>query len=336
MSRMTPSTHALVRCALVVLACACASGGAHAQASADPRPLVRLATLAHASVLLDRVTLGDVVAVVQDDAGVGSRLLSLDLGPTPRIGQPAHLSRAQMAEWLRAYRPGAAVRVEWTGPEDVDVERASQDLPQDELDSLARRDLESWLSSRSEIHAVELVAPIAPVRVPLGRVSLSVRPQPRMPTPLSRATVWIDVSVAGRFQRSVGIDYRVQAFRTAWVASEELERGQDVDATRVTQVQVDAAQLSGALWTDSPERMRMRRTVHRGEPLTMLDVELKPYVVRGERVEIFSRVGELSIEAQAEALQDGKAGQDVLVRIASSRSPVTARVLKPGLVEIRQ
>ena len=258
------------------------------------------------------------------------------MGPAPRIGQPAHLLRAQLAAWLRQYQPSAAVRVEWIGPEIVDVERASQSLTQDELDKPARGELECWLAKRSETHAVELVTPITPVMLPLGRVTLSVRALPRVPTPATRATVWVDISVAGHFQRSVGIDYRVQAFRTAWVAAEELERGQDVDETRVARLQVDAATLSSALWTDSPERMRMRRSVHRGEPLTTLDVELRPYVVRGEQVQVFSHVGDLSVEAQAEALQDGKAGQDVLVRIASSRSPVTARVLKPGLVEIRQ
>lgn len=334
---MTLPTRAFVVRTLASLACAGACVGALAQ-SADARPLVRLAPLAHATVDLDRVTLRDVVEVVQDDADVASRLLPLDLGPTPRIGQPAHLLRAQLVEWVRQYRPGAAIRVEWTGPDTVEVDRASQTLSQDELDPPARGELEAWLAKRSETHVVELAGPIAPVMLPRGRISLSVRALPRVPTPTSRATVWVDVSVAGHFQRAVAIDYRVQAMRTAWVASEELDRGQDVDASRVTQVRVDAAKLSDALWTDSPERMRMRmrRTVHRGEPLTMQDVELRPYVVRGERVEVFSRVGELSIEAQAEALQDGKAGQDVLVRIASSRSPVTARVLKPGLVEIRQ
>lgn len=333
---MTHSTFAIARHALAALTCALACVGARAQAPADERPVLRLAPLAHATVGFDRVTLRDVVAVVQDDADAAPRLLSLDLGPAPRVGQPVRLVQAQLAEWVRRYRPSAAVRVEWSGPEAVDVERASQTLSQDDLDPLARGELESWLARRSEAHVVELVGTIAPVAVPLGRVSLSVRPLPRVPTPSAHATVWVDVSVAGHFQRSVSIDYRVQAFRTAWVAAEELERGQDVDATRVAQSKVDAATLSNALWTDSPERMRMRRTVHRGEPLTTLDVELRPYVVRGERVEVFSRVGELSIEVQAEALQDGKAGQDVLVRIASSRSPVTARVLKPGLVEIRQ
>lgn len=333
---MMSSTPVFARCTLAVLALACACVGTRAQGPADTRPLVRFAPLAHATLDVDRVSLRDVVAVVQDDSDIASRLLALDLGPTPRIGQPTHLQRAQLAEWVRQSGASAAMRVEWTGPEAVDVERAAQTLTQENLDVVARRELESWLARRSDTHAVELARPIAPVMVPLGGVSLSVRTLPRVSMPTSRATVWVDVSVAGRFQRSVGIDYRVQAFRAAWVAAEELERGQDVDAVRVTQVQVDVANLASPLWTDSPERMRMRRTVHRGEPLTTLDVELRPYVVRGERVEVFSRVGDLSIEARAEALQDGRAGQDVLVRIASSRSPVTARVLKPGLVEIRQ
>ena len=322
--------------AIAALAFACLRVHAQAPAPADERPLVRLAPLAHVRVDADRVTLRDVVTVVQDDGDVAERLLALDLGPAPRVGQVAHLQQSQLADWLSTWRPGASVRVQWSGPDGVEVERASQTLSEQDLDDLGRDELDAWLRKRSDTHAIELARAIEPVTVPTGRVSLSVRPLPRINTLSTHATIWIDVSVGGHFQRSVNVDYRVQAFRTAWTAAEELERGQELDVTRLTQAQVDVAQLSGPLWTDSPDRVRMRRAVHRGEALTTLDVEARPDVVRGERVEVVSHAGELSIEVQAEALQDGRAGQDVLVRIASSRSPVIARVLKPGLVEIRQ
>ena len=326
---MKPSIRLLV---VAALALACASP----QAREDARPLVRLAALPRASVDGDRVTLRDVVRVVQDDDGVADRLLGLDLGPAPRVGQPAHLQQSQLVDWLRMYRPAAAMQVLWSGPAEVDVERASQQLSAQDVEDVARPALDAWLAKRSESHAIELVQPLAPLAVPLGRVALDVRALPRLTQPSAHATVWVDVSVGGHFQRAVNLEYRVQAFRTGWVAAEELERGQDVDTTRLVQALVDIAPLPAPLWADAADRARMRRAVHRGDPLTTLDAEARPWVVRGERVEVSSRVGELSIEAQAEALQDGRAGQDVLVRIASSRSPVTARVLKPGLVEIRQ
>ena len=322
----------LLASAVLVLACA----GASAQADADARPVVRLAARAHASVDGERVSLRDVATVVQDDDGVAERLLGLDLGPAPRVGQLAHLQRSQLADWVRMFRPAAALQVQWSGPATVDVERASQTVPAQTLDAAARAALDAWLARRSDSHAIELAVPIAAVAVPQGRVSLAVRSLSNIAAPSARATVWIDVSVDARFQRAVNVDYRVQAYRTGWLATEELERGQDVDTTRLTQAQVDVAQLAAPLWSDSPERARMRRAVHRGAPLTTLDAEARPFVVRGERVQVFSHVGELSIEAQAEALQDGREGQDVLVRIASSRAPVNARVLKPGLVEIHQ
>ena len=333
---MRPSIRLLSSQALTAAALALACTAAFAQARGDARPLVRLAALARVSVETDRVTLRDVVTVLQDDANVADRLLALDLGPSPRVGQPAHLQQSQLADWLRMYRPAAAIQVQWSGPAEVDVERASQLLAEQDLEDVARPALDAWLARRSDSHAIELARPLPAVAVPTGRVSLDVRPLPRLAMPSAHATVWIDVSVGGHFQRSVNLDYEVQAFRAGWVASQELERGQDLDTTRLTQTQVDVARLSAPLWTDTPDRTRMRRSVRRGEVLTTLDAEPRPWVVRGDRVEVFSRVGDLSIEAQAEALQDGHAGQDVLVRIASSRAPVTARVLKPGLVEIRQ
>ena len=333
---MTGLIRHLLQCTLAAAVLAGASAGAAAQSAADSRPLVRLAALAHASVDADRVTLRDVVSVVQDDTGVAERLLGLDLGPAPRVGQTAHLQRSQLADWVRMYRPGAAIQVQWSGPATVDLERASQLLSEQEFEDAARPALDAWLAKCSESHVIELVKPIDPVAVPQGRVSLDVRALPHLSTPSAHATVWVDVSVGGHFQRAVSLDYRVQAFRIGWVAAEELERGQDIDTTRLLQAQVDVAQLPAPLWADSPDRARMRRAVHRGDPLTTLDAEARPWVVRGERVEVFSHVGELSLEAQAEALQDGRQGQDVLVRIATSRAPLIARVLKPGLVEIRQ
>ena len=333
---MKPSIRLLSPRLLAAAALAPVCAGAFAQAHENARPTVRLEALPHASVETDRVTLRDVVTVVQDDAGVADRLLALDLGPAPRVGQPAHLQQSQLADWLRMYRPAAAIQVQWSGQAEVDVERASQLLSEQDLEDVARPALDAWLVKRSDSHAFELARPLPAVAVPTGRVSLDVRPLPRLAVPLAHATVWIDVSVGGHFQRSVNLDYEVQAFRAGWVASQELERGQDLDTTSLTQTQVDVARLPAPLWTDTPDRTRMRRSVRRGEVLTTLDAEPRPWVVRGDRVEVFSRVGDLSIEAQAEALQDGHAGQDVLVRIASSRAPVTARVLKPGLVEIRQ
>jgi len=322
----------LLASTVLMLACA----GASAQADAGGRPLVRLAMRAHASVDGERVTLRDVVTVARDDDGVAERVLGIDLGPAPRVGQLAHLQRSQLADWVRMFRPAAALQVQWSGPPTVDLERASQTVPAQALDDAARSALDAWLAKRSDSHAIEPAAPIAAVAVPQGRVSLAVRSLSNIAKPSARATVWIDISVDARFQRAVNVDYRVQAYRAGWVAAEELERGQDVDMTRLTQANVDVAQLAAPLWSDSPDRARMRRAVHRGVPLTTLDAEARPCVVRGERVQVFSHVGELSIEAQAEALQDGREGQDVLVRIASSRAPVNARVLKPGLVEIHQ
>jgi flagella basal body P-ring formation protein FlgA len=165
---------------------------------------------------------------------------------------------------------------------------------------------------------------------------MSVRPLSREALPGARVTVWVDVAVGRHFERSVAVDYRVQAFRTGWVAAEELGRGQDLDATRLRQAQVDVAGLASPLWTDAPDNLRLRRGVRAGQALTVLDAEVRPWVARGQVVEVFSSVGDLAVQAQGEALQDGRAGQDVLVRIASSRAPVIGRVLKPGLVEIRQ
>jgi len=330
MQRPNPSSPCVLAAVL-----ASAFAGAPVRAAADEGPTgVELVLRAHASAEGDRVTLGDLAELRRDEAGVGARLLSLDLGPAPRVGQPAHLDRAQLESWIRLREPRLASRLHWSGAASAELERASQQLPAAALDEAARQALGAWLASRSDRFEIEPQRSLEPVQLPLGRVATKVRPLSPVGLPASHMAVWVDVSVGGRFERAVALDYDVRAWREAWVAATELARGEDLDETRASRAEVDIAAAAQPLWTQPVAHARLRNPVHRGQALAALHVEERPPVVRGERVAVYSRQGDLSIETSAEALQDGRAGQDVLVRIATSSAPVMARVLKPGLVEI--
>jgi flagella basal body P-ring formation protein FlgA len=81
---------------------------------------------------------------------------------------------------------------------------------------------------------------------------------------------------------------------------------------------------------------RLRHAVRGGDVLARALVEPLPAVTRGDWVRLQTNEGAVSLESRAEALQDGRAGQVVNVRLANARSSILARVRGPGLVEVQQ
>jgi len=322
--------------ALSALAIASLLAGLPALARGAAAPALELQVIEHAKVAAARVHLRDLVAVQHDEAGIADSLLATDVGPAPRIGQPAHVDRAQLQDWIGRRQPALAGFVRWGGAASVQIERESQSLPAAALDERARDVLGRWLATRCDRFEIEPQREFEPVMVLAGHISTEVRPLSSIASPSSHMAMWVDVSVDGHFERSVVLDYRVKAWRRAWIAAEDLARGQDLDETRAIAGEADVAVSAQPVWSQAVSHARLRRPVRRGDVLTALDVEDRPPVVRGEQVAVAGRFGELSIETSAEALQDGRTGQEVLVRIPTSTAPVMARVVKPGLVEIHQ
>jgi flagella basal body P-ring formation protein FlgA len=58
-------------------------------------------------------------------------------------------------------------------------------------------------------------------------------------------------------------------------------------------------------------------------------------IKRGETVSLAIRGRGFAIQQQAEALEDGGEGEWIALRTARSREPVRARVIRPGLAELR-
>lgn len=288
-----------------------------------------------ADIAGDRVRLRDLVEIRRNDEQLADLLLDIDLGPAPRVGQPAHIERSQLAVWVKSRRPALAGRIGWEGAQTIELKRAAQVVYRDRLEGAARAALDHWLASRSDRHVLvpeQAEAVVAPIEVPAGEITLAARPFAAATRPISRMRVWLDVSVGGRFQRTVPVDYRVQAWKAGYTAGAELHAGEDIDDNRLQPGEVDIAALDAPAWTGSIDRTRIRREVRAGQPLTTLDVEFRPPVVRGEQVTVLSQMGDLSIQASAEALQDGRLNERIAVRVEGSTAPVLVWVVKPGLV----
>jgi len=206
----------------------------------------------------------------------------------------------------------------------------------EQLVRVARQTLALWLEPQAHEVTLEPVMATPALRLAGGEVTLRPRALPAGQPVASRMQVWVDIWIDGRFVRAVPVGFRVQALRDAWVATHDVARGQALDAGTLEQRRIDIAAQGVEPWHGALQGLRAGRPLLAGHVLTARHVEAPPAVARGERIVARSRVGDIVLEARAQALQQGGLGQRVLVRVANAQGPVLGQVVEPGVVEIKQ
>ncbi|MGZ3182508.1 MAG: flagellar basal body P-ring formation chaperone FlgA [Telluria sp.] len=304
----------------VLLACALALPVAVA---APARVDLRAAALASGA----RVTLADVAAT----DGLAPELAALDLGPAPLPGHTLRLARAEVARVLRQH----ALAADLGGAQAVVVERRAQAL---DLAAAARL-AEAALRAHAGEARLELQALATPTEValPLGAVTLAVRPLPADAARRARVTVWLDAAVDGQVVRTFSLGYQVRAWRGALVAGRAIAAGAPLRCADFAPAEVDAAALASAPVVDcAGVRGRARRAIAAGEALQEALQAVPPAVADGDSVRLRYAAGAIELESRATALADAAVGQAVDVRPAGANQAVRALVAAPGLVSITE
>jgi flagella basal body P-ring formation protein FlgA len=312
---------------LVVMA-ACASLPA-AAAAAD----LRIELREHVAVAADVVRLRDVAQVQAARAADAQALAELVLGPAPRPGEHKSLSRQRIAAWLSRHAPGDR---SWTlaGAATVSIERATQVLATEAIESVARGSLLEWLQARSDRHAVELAAPVPAVQIPAGQASLHARGWTPATQPSRRMRAWIDVALEGRVVRTIPVDFDVQATGRRWVMQRDAAAGQRLAEADAALETADLTLLRGDALAQSPIGQLLKTPAYRGQALRAAQIEPPPAVERGSEVAMRSQVGAISLTTTARALQNGQPGQRIRVQPAGARAWVEALVVSTALVEV--
>jgi flagellar basal body P-ring formation protein FlgA len=316
-----------------------AFASSHAVGGGTP---IRIELPANVAVARSQVSLGDVASMSTTDLQNLKRLMVLSLGPAPRAGEKAQLSRVELMRWIQKRTGIEARQIVWEGASVTEMYRASSEITGARLAAVAVESLRTWLGGHSTRADVALAATPRDVTVPFGQSTLKVRPIPHDGQPARRMLVWVDIWVEDRFVRTVPISFDVAAYGPAYVCDGDLPLGTRVDASSVTLREVEltgraapAATPQGGV-LDSGERVQMRRPLAAGKVLTRLDVESQAAVSRGEWVALRVRSGFIEMESRAEALQNGRVGQTVSVRTSTATTPLAARVVGPGQVEVLQ
>jgi flagella basal body P-ring formation protein FlgA len=80
--------------------------------------------------------------------------------------------------------------------------------------------------------------------------------------------------------------------------------------------------------------MQLRRPIPAGQPLRLADLQHPPLVQRGSIVQMVLNEGDLSVSAQATAIDDGAAGDRIRVQNLNSHNFVYADVVGPDRVRV--
>jgi flagella basal body P-ring formation protein FlgA len=198
--------------------------------------------------------------------------------------------------------------------------------------------LEDWLRDRSDFfRLMHWNDPMeSACLVGAGEVAMRARPLPEGTRLSPRMRVWVDIAVDGKPTRTVPVFFKVEAYRQVWIAQQDMAVGQPLVPDAFEHKQIDIAAEGVDPLADLPSLRRLRKPLLAGHVLAAAHVESVPTIARGDQVTLRTQHGQIAVEAQAEALQDGQPGQQVLVRIAQARSPVVARVVGAGVVELTQ
>ena len=306
---------------------------------ANPASTWRADLLDHARVESQRVRLGDIARLEGDDASQVQAASMLDLGAAPRFGEELHLDRTRVAAWLMRAAPQLPP-IAWGGADAVRILRAGRSIRAAQVCRAAEDSVAATAAVPGSVNVRAAAdCPDEDWIVPAGeQPDLRARAPVDGAWPARRIAVPVELWSHGRYVRTAIVPVRVEVKGTAWVARDDVSPRRTLDRAAFDAVEIDLAGLAAPpLPLDAAfSALRLRRAVLKGQVLTASHVESQPTVSRGDRVAVRSRSGAISLEASGEALQDGRPGEQVLVRMGGrAGASLLARVVGPNQVQLQ-
>lgn len=276
------------------------------------------------------VTLGDIAALTGAAPDTLAAMANRPVATSPQPGYTLHLTRREI---LRLLHEAGVQGVVLDGADSAVINTVSFALDMDAVAEAARQSLEAKLERdgrRIELTAAEMAHAL---RVPRGKLALRVR-KPEAEQIRKRMTVNVDVMLDDVFYRTVPVTFQVSASEPVLVARKNLAKGAALDCEDLElQVREISALPSAPQDGDCAGiRLRLKRDLTAGEPLLAALTEPVPVIGEGQYVTLKIEQGAVLIESRALALADGRLGDKIAVRPATSGEQVQALVTGPGQV----
>ncbi len=319
---------------LLLLAFTMVNVGARASSSAAA---IKIDLRSEVKLTSAQVHLSDLAEITTPDLQSMQKLMTLNLGQAPQLGQSKRLERDVLVTWVRRVLGSRAAQIQWGGANLVSIASLGQELKAKAIMQVAQDELMTWLAARSD--SAKVVVNYLPhdLLLPSGEIELTVRPLREHESVQSRIAMLVDVWVGKRFVRSVSVTFEVSAFRKAWIAKQEIAAGQILQSAMFEPRQVDIAKLHEVVLDQDVEsiKRRARTRIVTGQLLSVQRVEAFPLATKGELARLVMRAGDFEVESQVEVLKEGYLGQVIPVKGKNSNGLVMAKVVGEGLLEMK-
>lgn len=280
------------------------------------------------------ITLADLKATVTASKTVQAAALTTPLVPAPAAGQSLMLTRQHIRTRLRGqgFDPDALKLV---CPESICVTRRAARIKGADIVAAGERVVRESCTTDvpGDLIITALTHP-SDMTITAGKVSLVASLVPS--TTRCRATATVTASVDGRQVYRGILSYRISLMGEVLVAGRNLPRGATLTAADVTTEKRDLLTLQTnpvVSAADLADRRTTRQIAAR-TPITDAMIESIPLVRKGQDVVITVRATGVVVTAPGVALEDGRRGDMVRVRIASSRDDFFARVAGTAAVVV--
>jgi flagella basal body P-ring formation protein FlgA len=248
---------------LLWLACALAHAGVDS-VTLELRPQLRVGS--------GPVTLGQVALLNSTDFEAMRALVDLPIGRVSTAGQGAIVDRVTLTRWIRHRTGIAQERLQWQGPQSVEISVAQRFVRGEELALAAESALRAWLSAQGSAGPVDVESVPRDFSAPDGDLRLQVRPLAQAPL-RNRMLVWVDAWVAERFVRTTVVAFQVPSVAGAPIGDKALraplavERGQSAALRSGAGAVLSEARVEVLQDGRLGDRVRVRQP---GAPLTLL------------------------------------------------------------------
>jgi flagella basal body P-ring formation protein FlgA len=199
----------------------------------------------------------------------------------------------------------------------------------------ARSELDTCLGNDKAVAQVSVIGKPEDLLVLPGQVEIHAR-RPEGHWPRARVGMPVDVSVNGEIVRSATVWFAVSVHRDIPGYTADAAMGTAAASLKFVPHDEDVAALQGTIITDSQplDGMRLRHAVLAGSPVLLEDFERIPDVDRQQRVDVLASYGVIKLQTKGISIGRGNNGDTILVLVDGAETPVHARVMDKGVVQV--
>lgn len=280
------------------------------------------------------IELSEVIELGVNKNKMSDKLLSLPVGRVPRNKYGSYVLLKNVKAAVERAFPGVYANAVWIGVDKIKINTIKRKIDSYKYLNMASEHVVDKISSEGTTGlSVAVTGKYKDIQVPEGDILLS--PQSMADSFLTkRMCVWIDIFVDGEHYRSLPVWFVVEANREVLAAKFDVNTTDYLTAKQFDLKVLDVTDLSSRPVTlnDLHGNWRVKRKLKSGEILTKDLLEIAPDVFKGQKVKVRAKVGNVSLETVATAMEDGSVGSRVRVNKPDTDIMYSTKVVDLGVV----